>query len=146
MPVDMSPTPATLPARTCGTCTLCRRLPDIDALAKPANTWCTHCTAEKGCTIYLDRPQLCRDFLCLWMTSDSLGPEWNPATANMMVYTQGPQITVLVDPGFPDEWRSEPYASALRRWAADAEAVGGYVIVFIGEDVVKIDAGKVLAG
>ncbi|MGV1769484.1 YkgJ family cysteine cluster protein [Agrobacterium vitis] len=146
MPVEIPSAPAALPVRTCGTCTLCCRLPDIDALAKPANTWCIHCTAGKGCTIYSERPQLCRDFLCLWMKSDSLGPEWEPAKAKMMVYTQGPQITVLVDPAFPQVWRNEPYASAMRRWAADAETTGGYVIVFVGEDVVKIDAGKTLAG
>ncbi len=56
----------------------------------------------------------------------------------MMIYRQGPQITVLVDPDHPDIWRSEPYHPQLRAWANEAEPTGGYVIVFSPDDVVKI--------
>jgi hypothetical protein len=125
--------------RNCGTCTLCCRLPDIDTLDKPANTWCRHCVASEGCTIYADRPELCRDFLCNWMKSSTLGPEWDPALAHMMFYEQGPQTTVLVDPDFSDTWRRAPYAGALAHMAAEAEASGGYLIVFVGDDVFKIE-------
>ena len=128
-----------LPDRSCGTCTLCCRLPDIDELDKPANDWCRRCLPGRGCAAYTSRPQLCRDFLCAWMTDASYGPEWTPTQANMMVYAQGPQITVLVDPAFPDAWRNEPHASRLRQIAADAEADGGYVIVFVGDDVFKVE-------
>lgn len=128
-----------LTARSCGTCTYCCRLPEIDALSKPANAWCANCVADEGCRIYSDRPQLCRDFLCSWMTDDDLGPEWEPKTAGMMVYHQGKQITVLVDPDYPTSWRRQPYAAQLRAWAADASTEGGYVIVFVGDDVFKVD-------
>ncbi|MBB3978224.1 hypothetical protein GGQ64_003458 [Rhizobium azooxidifex] len=126
------------PGRSCGTCTLCCRLPDIDALSKPANAWCQHCRAEGGCTIYQDRPQVCRDFLCLWMVDDALGQEWEPARSHMMIYRQGPQVTVLVDPAHAAVWRREPYYSRLETWAKEAEADHGYVIVFAGDDVFKI--------
>lgn len=56
----------------------------------------------------------------------------------MMIYRQGPQITVLVDPDYPDIWRSEPYHRQLRAWADAAEPDGGYVIVFCQDDVFKI--------
>jgi hypothetical protein len=56
----------------------------------------------------------------------------------MMIYAQGQQITILVDPTHPDAWRQEPYLSQLRRWANDAALVGGYVIVFAGEEISKI--------
>ncbi|PTM92729.1 hypothetical protein C7449_107142 [Mycoplana dimorpha] len=56
----------------------------------------------------------------------------------MMIYRQGPQITVLVDPDHPDIWRSEPYHTQLRAWADEAELDGGYVIVFWQDDVFKI--------
>ncbi|WP_234903361.1 hypothetical protein [Agrobacterium vitis] len=133
--------PDTAPAtmRTCGACTLCCRLPDIEALEKPANQWCRHCSVGQGCAIYADRPTLCRDFLCSWMQS-RIGAEWQPEQAHMMVYNQGRQITVLVDPDFPTAWQEQPYAGHLRQWARDAEAQGGYVIIFIGDDVMKIDA------
>lgn len=124
--------------RSCGTCTLCCRLPEIDLFDKPANDWCTHCKAGKGCSIYAERPSVCRDFLCRWMTDETLGDEWTPATSNMMVYGQGAQMTVLVDSDYSDIWRQEPYLSQLQTWSADAAPRGGYVIVFQGDEVFKI--------
>lgn len=124
--------------RSCGSCTFCCRLPDIDFFDKPANEWCVHCVEGKGCSIYADRPSVCRDFLCLWMTSEALGEEWEPARSRMMIYTQGPQTTVLIDPDFPDAWRAEPYFSQLQTWAREGESQGGYVIVFCGEKVFKV--------
>jgi uncharacterized protein len=126
--------------RTCGTCTLCCRLPDIEELSKPANALCVHCVDGMGCKIYQSRPQTCRDFLCLWMTDNHLGDEWEPAKTHMMVYTQGPQVTVLVDPAYPDAWKLEPYNTQLRGWAKQTEERGGYIIVFVGDDVFKVEA------
>jgi uncharacterized protein len=129
---------AKAPARSCGTCTLCCRLPDIEALDKPANDWCRHCIAHEGCRIYAERPQLCRDFLCLWMTDPQLAEHWEPASSGVMVYRQGRQVTVLVDPDRPDAWRKPPYLSDLQDWATTAEQNGGYVIVFAGDSVVRV--------
>lgn len=134
----MQSSPNVVAGRSCGTCTLCCRLPDIDLLDKPANAWCRHCVAGEGCSIYADRPSVCRDFLCLWMTDEGLAEVWEPSLSHMMVYRQGPQVTVLVDPDHPDIWRSEPYHSQFRAWADDAETTGGYVIVFRQDDVFKI--------
>lgn len=134
----MHPSPTIVPGRSCGTCTLCCRLPDIDLFDKPANAWCRHCIEGKGCSIYADRPSVCRDFLCLWMTDEALGEVWEPSRSHMMIYRQGPQITVLVDPDHPDIWRREPYHAQLRVWADEAEPKGGYVIVFWQDDVFKI--------
>lgn len=133
------PPASPLPERSCGTCTLCCRLPEIDEFSKPANAWCENCVAGQGCAVYHARPQLCRDFLCYWMTNDRLGAEWDPSVANMMVYGQGQQITVLVDPSHSSAWKQQPYAAQLRQWAAEAGESGGYVIVFSGDDIVKID-------
>lgn len=134
----MHPSPTIVSGRSCGTCTLCCRLPDIDLFDKPANAWCRHCIEGKGCSIYADRPSVCRDFLCLWMTEEVVGEAWEPSRSHMMIYRQGPQITVLVDPGHPDIWRREPYHAQLRAWADEAEPNGGYVIVFWQDDVFKI--------
>ncbi|MBK5568688.1 MAG: hypothetical protein I8N66_19920 [Ensifer sp. SSB1] len=136
-----NPTPSTFTppaARGCGTCTLCCRLPDIDALAKPANAWCRHCVDGEGCRIYAQRPQLCRDFLCLWRTDADLDDAWDPARSRMMIYRQGPQVTVLVDPDHSEIWKQPPYAETLQRWAHEGEG-GQYVIVFVGDAVFKID-------
>lgn len=79
------------------------------------------------------------------MTEANLGPEWEPSACHMMVYRQGPQLTVLVDPDHTAIFQTEPYASELRRWAIKEERRGGYVIVFAGNTVVKIDPAPVLA-
>ena len=34
--------------RTCGTCTLCCKVYDIPAVAKPMGKWCDHCDVGKG--------------------------------------------------------------------------------------------------
>lgn len=130
--------PGTVAGRACGTCTLCCRLPDIDLFDKPANAWCRHCVAGKGCSIYDDRPSVCRDFLCLWMTDAGLDAAWDPSRSHMMIYRQGPQMTVLVDPDHADIWRLEPYHAQLQAWAGEGAPEGGYVIVFQQDDVFKI--------
>ena len=72
------------------------------------------------------------------MIDGKLGPEWEPSRSHMMVYRQGPQITVLVDPDFLDIWRREPYHAQLVTWASEAAPTGGFVIVFCKDDVFKI--------
>lgn len=129
----------TVPGRSCDACSLCCILPDIDALAKPANVVCRHCTPGQGCLIYADRPKLCADFHCKWMKDASLAAAWEPARAHMMVYTQGPQITVLVDPAHPDVYMQAPYREELQQWATDIDADGGFVIVFVGDTAIKIE-------
>lgn len=128
-----------VPVRSCDGCSLCCILPDIDALEKPANTVCRHCAQGQGCLVYADRPQLCADFHCRWITDISMPAAWNPAVAHMMVYAQGPQITVLVDPAYPDAHRQAPYREDLQQWATEIDASGGFVIVFVGDMAIKIE-------
>ncbi|MGX5664622.1 hypothetical protein ACWKW9_01495 [Rhizobium daejeonense] len=139
MTMDMDAAPA-VKERACGSCTLCCYLPDIDELDKPANTFCQHCIAGTGCSAYEKRPATCRDFLCAWMSDALLDDAWEPSRCHMMVYRQGKQITVLVDPEHPEVWMREPYRDRLHAWAREARAEGGYVIVYAG------DALSVIAG
>ncbi|MFA7413523.1 MAG: hypothetical protein WC048_03470 [Rhizobium sp.] len=124
--------------RACRSCTLCCDLPDIDELEKPANTLCRHCVTGKGCSQYEARPATCRDFLCAWMSDPEMGPEWDPTLCHMMVYEQGSQITVLVDKNHGDAWKREPYIGQLQRRASEIAPGGGYVIVYVGDEVTKI--------
>lgn len=105
--------------RECGTCSLCCKLPYVAELNKSIDTWCTHCEPGKGCTIYTDRPQQCRDFRCWWLDG-RLSDEWYPARCKMFVHTlsvAARRILVTVDPAFPNAWRREPYYSTLCRAA-----------------------------
>lgn len=127
--------------RSCGSCTLCCHLPDIDELDKPANTFCRHCIAGVGCSAYEARPVTCRTFLCAWMSDAALDDAWEPARCHMLIYRQGPQLTVLVDPRRPDAWREEPYLAQLHAWAGKMRTEGGYVIVYAGDDLLVIQDG-----
>lgn len=62
-----SPMSAAINARTCDTCTACCFTHAVTAIAKPGGEWCRHCEIGSGCRIYLDRPEQCREFSCLWL-------------------------------------------------------------------------------
>ena len=134
-------TPAVRPVdgRACDSCSLCCWLPEIDAFDKPANQVCGHCRLGAGCSIYSARPATCRDFYCTWISDARMPDIWRPARCHMMVYAQGPQVTVLVEPDYPQAWCQEPYFSQLRQWAFDLEQSHGYVIVYVGDTPIKID-------
>lgn len=127
--------PALVPGRDCGSCSLCCILPDIAEFDKPANEPCRHCLPGGGCDAYDVRPATCRDFHCLWRTDPTLGDEWDPRVSRMMMYGQGPQLTVLVEPEAAAIWREAPYLGWLEARARALKPMGGYVVVYAGEKV-----------
>ena len=127
--------PPLVPGRDCGSCSLCCILPDIAEFDKPANEPCRHCLVGGGCDAYDVRPSTCRDFFCLWRTDATLGPEWEPSVSRMMMYAQGPQLTVLVEPEAGEIWREAPYLDGLEARARALKPHGGYVVVYAGEEV-----------
>jgi uncharacterized protein len=126
---------ALVPGRDCGTCSLCCILPDIAEFDKPANEPCRHCLPGGGCDAYAARPATCRDFFCLWRTDETVGAEWEPRVSRMMLYAQGPQLTVLVEPEAGAIWQEAPYRDWLEAKARVLKALGGYVVVYAGEEV-----------
>lgn len=56
--------------RQCGECSLCCKLIEITEIGKPARQWCPDWDKGKGCTIYENRPDVCRNFSCLWLTGE----------------------------------------------------------------------------
>ncbi|MCA3703429.1 MAG: hypothetical protein INF12_10405 [Methylobacterium sp.] len=120
--------------KTCGTCTLCCKLFPVPPLEKPAGKWCPHVVQGRGCGIHETRPQLCRAFYCQWLENPDLGPEWKPEISKFVlsIYPGTNSLAVTVDPGFPGNWRQEPYLRNLRRWAEAALRQGDQVIVFTG--------------
>ncbi|ODS54343.1 MAG: hypothetical protein ABS40_14675 [Agrobacterium sp. SCN 61-19] len=127
--------PALVSGRDCGTCSLCCILPDIAEFDKPANEPCRHCLVGGGCDAYDVRPATCRDFFCLWRTDATLGPEWEPSVSRMMMYAQGLQLTVLVEPEAGQIWREARYLDWLEKRARVLKPQGGYVVVYAGEEV-----------
>jgi hypothetical protein len=123
------------PGRDCGTCTLCCKVYDVPALAKPAGKWCAHCTPGKGCGIHETRPQHCRSFFCLWMTDGTMPPEWKPERCKFVLSVDpGTRfLNVQVDPGAPGAWRAEPYASKLREIAGQMMHEQRFVMIFVNK-------------
>jgi Fe-S-cluster containining protein len=143
----------TVEGRSCGDCSLCCKLPRIDAVDKPAGTWCRHCAPGRGgCTIYDSRPSSCRAFHCGWIVDADLGPEWRPLTSKMIAVLEqaGRRIAVHVDPSYPDAWRRQPYYRQLKRWSQEAVEVRRQVIIHIRRKAIvilpdrDIDLGDVL--
>ena len=111
--------------KECGECSLCCKLPKIDTpeFSKPATTWCSHCRpGREGCSIYDDRPPICRGFACLWLLHPLMPDEWKPSICKMVIYftNDEPSICVIeVDPSVPNRWREEPCHEGIRLLAAD---------------------------
>ncbi len=57
---------------------MCCTALEIVELKKPAGPACPNCILSGGCTIYADRPQVCRDFECLWLVGRDLPANMRP--------------------------------------------------------------------
>ena len=95
---------------------------EIAELNKPAHTWCQHCRPGKGgCSIYADRPPVCRGFSCGWLLDASCPEHWFPKRARMVIHETAQhgerRITINVDRRYPERWREEPYYSDIRQLA-----------------------------
>jgi hypothetical protein len=127
--------------RRCGDCSMCCKLPGIDAVEKPEGVWCRHCAPGRGgCLIYEQRPVSCRTFYCDWISDAALGDEWRPLNCKMIVHTErsADRLAVHVDPNYPGAWRREPYYGQLKRWARAAADARRQVVVFIRRRVIVI--------
>lgn len=126
--------PEPVAGRACGTCTMCCKVHYIGDFNKQPGVWCQHAQPGRGCKIYDDRPQICRDFYCQWMMDGSFGPEWKPDTAKFVVSLMpgDSNLLVAVDPKFPNAWRREPYAQTIWNWVRIGEQTGRFVLVRIG--------------
>jgi hypothetical protein len=124
--------------KICGECTLCCKVMAIEALAKPAGTWCPHCRPGRGCQIYPDRPAECQAFSCLWLLNNLLDPRWKPSKSKLVLTTSEDGIEVRCDPGFPDAWRKEPFRSEIHQWAVAGETHDVTVVVIVGQKMILI--------
>jgi hypothetical protein len=142
---DEAGTTSIVPGRNCGDCSLCCKLIRVDAFAKPAGTWCTHCApGGDRCKIYHHRPTECRDFYCAWLVSPTLSDDWRPNKSRMVlrVESDGKLIAVHVDPSDPVAWRREPYFHKLKQFAIKGVDINQRVVVYIRNRVIVIFPNK----
>lgn len=137
-PTSIVATPAA--GRECGTCTLCCKVFEVPALAKPVGKWCQHCAPGQGCGIHATRPDHCRAFHCAWMTESWLGPEWKPERSKFVLTIDAATHFLLIqlDPGAPAAWKAEPYYSQIKRWAAASVENGKHVVVFLNRSATVV--------
>nr|WP_228747882.1 hypothetical protein [Bradyrhizobium sp. BR 10289] len=110
----------------------------IEALAKPAGSWCGHCKPGGGCAIYAERPTECEDFACLWLASDLLDEGWKPSRSKLVVTTSDDGVEIRCDPGSPNAWRKQPYADDIRAWAVEGEHNDMTVLVIVGRRMILV--------
>src|SRR5256714_12397075 len=101
--------PAGPSPRECGDCTMCCKIMGITSLAKPPGVWCSHCRPGRGCAIYGQRPQDCRDFVCGYLRMPELDERWKPSVCKFVISSDEAQthIKIVVDTARPDAWRRE---------------------------------------
>jgi hypothetical protein len=104
--------PPKVSTRECGSCSMCCDVLEVAAVGKPVNQLCKHWQTGTGCTIYDDRPQMCRSFNCGWLQGH-LSDHWFPERARMVLHFSNGAINVAVDPAYPERWRREPYFGEL---------------------------------
>lgn len=130
--------PPLAPGRSCEGCTTCCKLLGIAELKKQPQVWCEHCAVGKGCNIYDSRPDDCRTFYCGWVLDQSLGEKWDPRHSKLVVKFEANRIVIHVDKDRRDAWRKEPFHTQIRRWAAQAMAMRGDVVVWEGLDGIRV--------
>ena len=84
------------PGKACGACTMCCSALEIAELRKPAGPLCGNCGLSGGCRIYTDRPQVCRDFECEWLTRRDFTRQLRPDLVG----------TILMEDADSDEYRA----------------------------------------
>jgi hypothetical protein len=114
---------------------MCCKLYDVPAVPKKAGAWCPHCAVGQGCKIYDERPDLCREFVCLWIQDAGLPEDWKPEKSKMVatVSAQTGFIHVRCDPASPNAWRRDPHHSYLRSWSRQLLERRSHLLVFVGE-------------
>ena len=84
------------PGKSCGACSMCCSALEIDYFKKPPGPKCVNCLPGGGCAIYADRPEVCRDFECEWLTRRDLSRQLRPDLVG----------TILMEDADSDEYRA----------------------------------------
>jgi hypothetical protein len=73
--------------RECGSCSICcinLRIEEVN-LKKLAGTPCIHLSKDNGCSIYLERPEVCRNWYCGWRYMKLLDEDWRPDKSDILI-------------------------------------------------------------
>ncbi len=87
---------------------MCCSALEIPEFKKPAGPACSNCLAGGGCKIYLDRPQLCRDFECEWIMDRKLAANMRPDVIGTILMEDDDtgEYRAVCSPSKPLAWRN----------------------------------------
>lgn len=79
--------------RKCGSCSVCCTSLRIEqpTLKKLADVPCQHLKPQGGCSIYDERPSVCRTWYCGWRIMD-VGPEMRPDRSGVLLRINGASL------------------------------------------------------
>jgi len=86
---------------------MCCSALEIPELEKPAGLLCGNCRLAAGCSIYANRPQVCRDFECEWLTRRDLTRTLRPdlVATILMEDADSDEYQAVCAPEKPMAWR-----------------------------------------
>jgi len=86
---------------------MCCSALEIAELKKSAGPVCVNCRLGGGCTIYSDRPDVCREFECEWLTRRDLSRQLRPdlVGAILMEDAESDEYRAVCAPEKPMAWR-----------------------------------------
>ncbi len=112
--------------RSCGKCTACCTTPTLAVPGcNPLGGVCAHLRKTSrgrrpGCSIYEDRPQLCRDYACYWRLG-VLTTKERPDNLGLIFDSSAPQVDQLIaEVGVPVVLARETWPGATKQIHAKA--------------------------
>ncbi len=142
-------------ASHCQDCTGCCTVFEVKPINKPFGVPCPHLGATlfgPGCTIYPDRPDACKRYVCLWLDSQRraeveqmpedmrpdishvvLGWPWGEDRETLFVYPY---------PGYENAWREGKIRDHLRMILSR----GGKIVVVYGDKRIAIKGDMAFIG
>ena len=135
--------------RKCDGCTVCCTVLMVPELQKPMYEMCKFC--DKGCTIYNERPQSCRDFECGWLKGE-MSEDMKPDKAHFMVEhfpDNIPLVGVYPEKGYEDTWKTPEVEKNLKETYQDKGisivTPGRVVLLAQGHTVESVREGVIKA-
>jgi hypothetical protein len=119
--------------RECGSCTACCTVMGVIEIGKPYNVPCQH-VCPGGCSIYMDRPQECRDWECQWRMGVVEGmketrPDVLGAMINYDISMRAIEVWLLREMSAEEMARIRRIAENVRR-AYEGSGIAQHIAIF----------------